>query len=207
MRLEVVDNHSVAADLLPPRARILDVGCRGFRFAVHFARLGHFVTCLDPAEDVIPSREMLDAPSLWTFHRAALVGPGHPRSGYLRLTDDPEARHVTREKVHAGDWRVRCITLDELSDSSGWDLIKLNCEGAEADILLGMTRPMASQIVVSFHEHTPQAIGDAGVQRVIDHVSQWYEVHNHVKESRYGCSPNWWDTVLVKRGNVECGPS
>lgn len=196
----VVDNHSVLLGSVRPGGVVLDVGCRGFRFSEFFGRKAHKVICLDPAPDEVPPVSMN---SWWyIFIRSALVGPHRPRQGYLRMTEDPEARNVVAERESESDVAIPCLTVPELEAQTGvkeWELVKLNCEGAEFDILDGLTGPWARQIVVSFHEHTPQARGDAEIARLIEKLSKWYEVYNHVKEPRYGCVANWWDTVLIRR--------
>jgi FkbM family methyltransferase len=197
----VVDNHSVSLSHVRAGGVILDVGCRGFRFAEFFGRKAHQLVCLDPAPDeVLP----VSMNACWyRFIRSALVGPSHPRTGWLRMTADPEARNVAPSRDSESDVQIPCITLDELASQTGiasYELVKLNCEGAEFDILDGLTgASWARQIVVSFHEHTPQARGDAAIEALIGKLSAWYEVFNHVKEPRYGCVANYWDTVLIRR--------
>lgn len=200
MNLTVIDNHSVALDLLI-KGPVLDAGCRGFTFMRYFSDLGHSVIGLDPGPDIVVPKELLDRPAWNYFYPYALVGPGHPPRAMLRMTDDAEARYVTPAGKENDPW-IQCITLDDVTKQlniSQWDLIKLNVEGSEYDILAGIRGPVARQIVVSFHEHTGQKRGDAEIQRIIEHLSKWYKPLRHVRDERYCAGPNWWDSVFIQR--------
>jgi hypothetical protein len=92
------------------------------------------------------------------------------------------------------------MNIDSLKVDGNWDLIKLNIEGSEYDVLDTWPGPIARQIVVSFHEHTPRARGRAECDRLIAKISQWYDVQNVVWEKRYGCSENYWDLLFTLKG-------
>lgn len=198
MKLEVVDLHSFAPELLT-RGVVLDTGCRGFRFGMHFLSLGHPVVFMDPALDVIPPREIYDA-ATWASHLGcALVAPGYPKTMRLRMTSDPEARHITHA-VHEGDPVVPCMTIQEVMTTLSiqqFDLVKLNVEGAEYDVLGQWPGPVARQIVVSFHEHTDRGRGDAAIQRIVEHLGEWYTPVRHEFDERYCAGRNAWDSVFV----------
>ena len=198
----VIDNHSVDLSLLTNRP-VLDAGCRGFRFTRFFAGLGHTVLAMDPAPETYVPDDLRQTPHV-RFYKTALVGPSHPRQAYLRMTEDPEARHVQKSRESEGDPLVHCMTLADVMNATyrEWDLVKLNIEGGEFDILATWPGPIARQIVVSFHEHTPQARGRSAIDYLIEHLAKWYDVHNHVWEKRYGCSENYWDTVLIRKGGA-----
>lgn len=197
MKLEIVDLHSVAVDLLQ-RGPILDVGCRGFRFMDHFSRLGHPVVGLDPAPDIKPP--MFDHCSQWNyFYPWGLVAPGHPRRSHLRLTDDPEARHLTNAPKE-DDPVIECRTIEEVMKEvqiSQWDLVKLNAEGSEYDILKNWPGPITRQLVVSFHEHTERRRGEPAIQAIVEHLAQWYAPIRHEFDERYCAGRNAWDSVFA----------
>lgn len=198
----VIDNHSVDLSIVGA-GHVLDAGCRGFRFSRFFAGLGNRVVAMDPAPETYVPDDLRQMDNV-RFYKTALVGPSHPKQAYLRMTDDPEARHVVTARETSDDPLVHCMTLADVVNGLGgeWSLLKLNIEGGEFDILAGLEGPVARQIVVSFHEHTPQARGDIAIQGLINRLSQWYDVHQHVKERRYGCTDNYWDTVLIRRPEV-----
>ena len=198
----VVDNHSVSLGHVRPGGVVLDVGCRGFRFAEFFGRRAHQVICLDPAPNEVPPNSMN---SCWyTFVRAALVGEGGPREAYLKATEDPEARHVVPSRVDEADDLIRCITLPDLLSTHGIkevELAKFNCEGSEFDILDTLSVPI-KQIVVSFHEHTPQARGKENIDRLLAKFSDRYSIYNAVFEKKFGCSDNYWNVVMVIKDRI-----
>jgi FkbM family methyltransferase len=191
--LLTVDNHSFCPGLLT-KGPILDAGSRGLRLSKWFAERGHRVVALDAGED--ESAEGV------TFYKMALVGAKHAGS-FVKLirTDDLEARYIGPADAQ-GD-RVPAVSLPFITNMMGvdkWDLVKLNIEGSEYDILEELDRPLARQIVFSFHEHTERARGREACDKIIAKLSEWYDVHNQVWEQRYGCRENYWDCLLTERG-------
>ena len=190
MKLEVIDNHSVVVGLLTKGA-VLDAGCRGFRFAKWFAERGHEVVALDPSPDI--QDPMI--PNI-TFGNVALAFPSEQK--YLVMTEDPEARYLTNSLVKGQQsMAVRQTWLDH---AKSWDVVKLNIEGSEFEILKNWPGPIARQIVASFHQHCHYARRtEKEIAGALTHLERWYKVFNHVKEKRYGCSENYWDTVFIRR--------
>ena len=97
---------------------------------------------------------------------------------------------VTNISMLSADLRVEC-----------WDIVKMNCEGAEYEILSAWPGPISRQIVVSYHEHY-RPRGDAYIGGVRAHLSKWYAVVRHEKDARYYAGPNYWDDVYVLKGLV-----
>ena len=196
MKLEIIDNHSVAVDLLTDLP-VLDAGCRGFKFTEHFAKRGHTVVALDPAPGIeVPNIEG----TRWSyFYPWALVGPTQPKRAYLRMTEDAEARHLTNAPKE-GDPAIECKSIAEIMDYckiAQWDLVKLNVEGSEYDILAQWPGEIARQIVVSFHEHTGNRRGEAAIEGIVEHLGRWYAPAQHVFDERYCAGRNAWDSVFV----------
>ena len=189
--IEVIDNHSVRIDLLQ-KGPVLDAGCRSFRFAQWFYARGHQVVALDPSPEILEMASIDgDSKNSFQFFRRGLVA--NEQSTYrLVMTDDPEARYLSHDKGES----VKTAEVDALGFDH-WDVVKLNIEGSEYEILANWLGPIANQLVVSFHEHTPQGQGEAKIAEIIKHLSQWYEVFNHKKEKRYGCSENYWDSQFI----------
>jgi hypothetical protein len=80
-----------------------------------------------------------------------------------------------------------------------WDLIKMDCEGAEYGILQSMTSPLAKQMSVEFHEHTPARKGESIVNDIFVHLSQWYVISGNEKKALHGCESNYWDVLFTLR--------
>lgn len=193
-KIEVIAEHSV---LFPVNGPVLDVGCRSFAFSKEMARRGHTVTALDPD----PTVEDPHVASI-EFRRWALVGNPAltaPESRRFRMDPDPQARRLS----HDGEVEVSAVNLMFLAGYcwvGHWGLVKLDCEGAEYDILLNWPGPIADQITVEFHEHVaPKApeVYDA----IIKHLGQWYDVVQHEKSLRHCLgTPNYWDSLFCLRG-------
>lgn len=193
--LTVIDNHSVDLDRLEPRGTVLDVGCRGFRFADYFAERRFRVIALDPGEKH-PQGGWVE------FMPLALAT--YNGSAKLVLMSDLEARYTVgdQEEVDRPYLSVGCITLRDLMSLCNvrdFELIKLNMEGGEFDILDQLHAPVAKQIVVSFHEHTPRKRGQAAIDGLIQKLGKWYDVVRHEWDERYCAGRNAWDTVLKRR--------
>ena len=194
MDIQVIDNHSVAVDLLKG-GPVLDAGCRGLRLASWFAERGHRVIALDPAPEI-----SAEVRGLISVYNVALVPQAQAGSRVnLVLTDDLEARYIGG----GVGVPVQTTSIASLSHECGvsqWDVVKLNIEGSEYDILETWPGPIANQIVFSFHEHTDRKRGREECDRIIDRLRQWYDIHNQVWEERYCTYANYWDVLAVKRG-------
>lgn len=192
MKIEIIDNHSVAVDLLTG-GPVLDAGCRGLRFAKWFSNKGHRVVGLDPAPEI-----QAEVSGLLSVYNVALTAnDGGPVN--LVLTDDLEARFVGNGVGIA----VHSVSLKTLSHDLGigqWDVVKLNIEGSEYAILESWPGPIANQIVFSFHEHTDRKRGREECDKIIDRLRPWYEIHNQVWEPRYCTYANYWDVLAIKKG-------
>jgi hypothetical protein len=190
MQIEVIDNHSVAVNLLTG-GQVLDAGARGFEFSKWFAMRGHRVYAQDPSPDISdPCIENM------VFVNSALVAFKNRFNVRLDKTGDPGAWFVSES-----GFPVPCQTTPDLARHQ-WDVIKLNIEGSEYDILDEWPGPIARQVVVSFHEHTPRARGRADCDRLIAKMSEWYKAFNVVWEKRYCCAENYWDLLFIRNDLV-----
>jgi hypothetical protein len=210
MRFEVIDNHSVAVDLLgndygkeSDKGWVLDAGARGFKFAADiYARFFKRIITLDPSAYGTGRGSSSDGgPVEWCCDlQAALVCRRlRPKQLYLIKTDDPSADYVSDEYKQPCTY-IQSHTITELMEMFGikqFDLVKLNIEGAEFEILDEWPGSIARQIVVSLHEHTQARRGRAECDRLIAKMGQWYNVFNVVWEKKYGCSENYWDLVFI----------
>lgn len=200
MNLICIAEHTVDVDRLTPGGWVLDAGCRNFSFARGLAERGCHVLAIDADPTVVAE----DIPGVEFLHRAIAAEAG-TRS--LVMSKDPQARYLTPVGSTAvGGEKVEAMTIIDLmepTDGLMWDVVKLDVEGAEYDILQAwpMERCIAKQISIEFHEHVrprPPEIYDA----IFERLSKFYDVAQHVKDARFCCAPNFWDTLLIAREQV-----
>lgn len=201
MNVEIIDNHSVAVDLLT-NGTVVDAGARGFRFAKELAWRGCRVIAMDPDWEVTDPKHInidflnvgLYWPSINAFSQRWLV-----------MTPDPEARHTSVQQPTTGQFcPIGMVSLEHVRKAmqvKTWplDVLKLNVEGDEYEILENLQEPPARQIVVSFHEHTARKRGDEAIQQIVDHLSKWYVPVRHVKDARYCAGMNFWDSLFIMK--------
>ena len=183
-----IAEHSFDERLLPARPRVLDVGCRGFTF-------GDGLKAARPLADLYEV-DIDDLGTARPYYRVGIAG----YNGVAGVSDcaEPFARHLTSDTSKNS---VEVYTLESFSAVRRvvqWDLIKLDCEGSEFPALLNMERPLADQISVEFHPWGQYTMAD--VDLVVRHLLRWYVVERHVKTVVGDMSPNYWDSLFIKRG-------
>jgi hypothetical protein len=112
----------------------------------------------------------------------------------VQKTNDPQATSLT-----AGD-EIVVYTLETFSALNGvnmWDLIKIDVEGSEFNIIMGMTRPMAKQLSIEFHLHTG-LYSEFAMKLMEARLSVLgYEAVSHELTSQHGAGYNYWDSLWV----------
>lgn len=200
MKLVAVNKeHTLDLDRLGAGGWVLDVGCRFFDFAQEIAAGGNLVLAIDPSRDIVDQ----DLNGV-LFDRCALVGT--PRPDGLLFCDNADAAHLVLG--HRGEtggvpqYSVACHTITELMQKKycihKFEAVKLDCEGAEFDILLNWPGPVADQVTVAFHDFVNPAWCAAQYGRIMEHMSQWYRVVQHESYVRHGHPvPCYWDSLFV----------
>jgi FkbM family methyltransferase len=164
-------NESIGAlleKLLSPGARFLDVGAHVGYFSLFAHSLGRDV--LIDAVEPHPILHNLLAANLWAnkvvarvhntalgdSHRLAPMSSASMNSGDSRVgIGTPEARY---------DLVVPMITADELFARRGFDLVKIDVQGFEPEVVLGMERIVRqSPGIVLVCQFWPTALGDRGL--------------------------------------------
>lgn len=185
-----VHEHSFKPSLLNRESKVLDVGCRDFQFAQWFIdNIGCKVTCID-ADPTIKDPKIKGV----TFLNKAVT---HSDKEKLRLFAFGNGSGSYTEEVFERPSECKEYEVETYRITPFWDLIKLDCEGAEYEILMNMTEPLAKQISVEFHEHTPAAKGQLYISKLFNHLWQWYDIHGDVQEKRHGCGENYWDVLFI----------
>ena len=185
---EVIAEHTV---MVPSTGPVLDVGARSFAFSREMARRDHTVVAMEPDPTVSdPKIERV-------HHLPYALGASIRHDAPFIMDADPQARRIGE----GGAVRVDVLDIATVMKRMAipqWGVVKLDCEGAEYEVLRNWPGPIAEQVTVEFHEHVkpqPQEVYDA----IFAHMGQWYDVKQHVKSERHCLPPNWWDTVWVLR--------
>lgn len=195
MNIQVIAEHSVDLDLLPEKANILDLGCRGFHFANHFLSFGHRVITVDCDPKITPIVDHYKL-AISNFDGLASV-----------LYDiDPQATRIIpyTERIKGSKnpflTLVECKTLksfSEMVEIEFWDCIKMDVESSEYEIIMSLDKAPATQISCEFHLHT----GLYDVDKVWDMKdkleSLGYNPVKHEMSEQHGLGPNYWDSLFI----------
>jgi hypothetical protein len=179
-----IAEHTIEESLLPQRAKIMDIGCRGFLFYGELIRLGHQVFPIDI--DLF-----YNTPS---YYILAISGKEGKCS--VKHSKDPQATCIT-----AGfDIPMHTIkSFSEMVEVDFWDLIKIDIEGGEYEVIMSLTEPPAKQLSIEFHLHT----GVYGLQQMAEMrdklTSLGYEAVSHEMTKQHGLGLNFWDSLFILR--------
>lgn len=201
MKLAVYNDHTIL-ETSKTSEYVLDVGSRNFGFSNQMSKLGYIVYAIEPDADVPESSDK-------NIHliRTALTGPKDANTQKtLFKWSTGEGNYVEDGNRLPPSSSVSQLTscsslpqISELTKVDFWDIIKLDCEGAEYDILLNWPGPIAGQITVEFHDFcgaNPE--GKKTYEKILRHLSQWYDVIQHEQTRRYaGNVNNYWDSLFV----------
>jgi FkbM family methyltransferase len=199
--VETVYDHTYRVDLMKRNDAVLDVGAWKFDFSCAMSQRGYIVTAMDPLPNAEPPQGI-------RFIKKALVGPEQVGAHHLAAFDNGAADYllfpgVARPSIGEVEM-VDCIDIKEVMEQTGvkkWGLVKLNCEGAEWDILANWPGPIAKQINVSFHEHTPLHPEDleGAYQHILAHLQELgYVPFIHQRSRRHGFFEKFfWDSLFI----------
>ena len=178
----IIFEHSVDLSLLPKRAFILDLGCRGFEFTDYFQKYGHIVYSIDI--------DILERKDYYQFAISDKMG-----NCGIQRNSDPQA---TKMKLGTGIEMHTIKSFSELVEVTEWDLIKMDIEGAEYDVLKNAQHPLAKQVSLEFHAHCGEQTKEQ-LDNLLFELSDYYTIYNKVWEKRHGCSESYWDILLVSK--------
>jgi hypothetical protein len=185
--IEVIAEHSVDLSLLPEKAFVLDIGCRGFQFTDAMTDLGHIVYPVD-----IDKLHQHNRPSYRRYYIMAISGKNGTCS--VKYSNDPQATKI----VDGPD--ILMYTVKSFSDFvevKFWDLIKIDIEGSEYEVMMSLTEPPAKQLSIEFHLHTG-VYGDKQVKEMEDKlIALGYLPVKHDKTSQHGAGYNYWDSLFI----------
>lgn len=195
-QLETIAEHTIQTPELGP---VLEIGCRNFDFAKAMAARGHTVHVFDPGRNIVPPKS-----DKIIFHNAAVVPTG--REGTKAYVDHGNGtgnfiQEYQSNMPHPCEvYDVRCISIERAASVLGtgrFGIIKLDCEGAEYDILAQWPGPICDQVTVEFHQHCAPK-GHEKYTEIIAQMHKWYELKQHQTSVRHCIStPNYWDSLWV----------
>ncbi len=204
MDTELVVEHTIA-DIPKVTGMVLDVGCRAFDFSHAMIKKGYKMVCIEADSEVKPKHH-------WnlSFGNYALVPRRESGKEHRLYTfGNGTANHLSTIKGAAGPHTKSCLVMGlsilEIGKKFGaahWDVVKLDCEGAEYEVLLDWPGPIAEQITVEFHEHTGANIwGSRIYDDILKHLGQWYIPVQHELSLQHGIKTlNYWDSLFVLKG-------
>lgn len=178
-----IAEHTIEETLLPEKANILDIGCRGFLFADELVRLGHAVYPVDI--------DLLH-PCSMKYFIAAIGGTDGECS--IEFSGDPQA---TKKKAGTGVKMYTIKSFSEFVSVPFWDLIKMDIEGSEYEVIMTLTEPPAKQLSIEFHLHTG-VYTDQEVLKMRWHLEDLgYTPVLFEKTRAHGMGLNYWDSLWI----------
>lgn len=146
--MERIDGHIIDKSLLTKGGLILDAGCRGFTLHGSLGDDYEYI-CFDP-DDTITRPDKLNI----NLHYLAITAHGGPAKYCGWSTGEGNIIYTGNAPNYAEfDKVVASITIPVLFAMYGkFDLIKLDIEGSEYDVLLGIDFAPAKQISCEFHQ-------------------------------------------------------
>lgn len=182
MIIDEVCEHKLSLELLPKKANILDIGCRNFLFTKAMRVLGHTVFPVD-----------IDKLNESQAYYQVAISNYDGRAGIIH-SNDPQATRIKEGS------EVPCYTLESFSKFVGvemWDLVKIDVEGAEWEIIMGMNKPMAKQISVEMHLHTGfYTINEVNLM-VAKLQALGYKIASHEMTAQHGAGNNFWSSLFI----------
>lgn|GEM_PF-395186 len=174
--LESLRDHSFLTSHLDEHSTVVDLGAHLGEFSSELNhRFGCRCVAVEPAPDLfarIPNRNGV----------ARVNAAINDRGGTVRLhyADNPEGNTVdpVLARVHGSSRsvEVRAITFDELRAEHGIDridLLKIDIEGAEIGLLLGISDRVLDridQITVEFHDFIPGYEAGEAIERILQRL-------------------------------------
>jgi len=177
-----IAEHLVDLDILPAKAKILDIGARGFEFTNYFRQRDYYVIAVD-----------IDTLTDGQYFHCAISD----FDGLCGLVKSNDAQATKIDKIGTG---IECYTLKSFSEMIGiqfWDLVKVDVEGSEYEIIMTLDEPPAKQLSIEFHLHTG-IYQQHEVDLMIDKLrGLGYSVASHEYTEQHGMGFNFWSSLFI----------
>lgn len=188
MKLGRIHSHTIDASLLKNKGEIIDLGCRGFEFAMYFKSLGYNLICVDADPNVF-----LNYPDGITVINKAVYSERGKTRIIPALT---ESAYISDVKTFDTGIEIEKCILSDIQPAHDYDILKIDIEGSEYEILSDKNFiPYAKQITVEFHEHTHKELHDRKISDVLNNLKQWYDLVYIMDENEY----KYIDTLFIRR--------
>ena len=166
--IRTVHDHSYEPNLIIPGGWALDLGCNDFIMSRHLLDIGLRVIGIDPIRNATVPQDLTNN-AKYIYLQMACVGRKIANTqtyyeylgwGANSIYNKPEMLHNSANGGHAKNpfkesYEVALVTINELMTIYGIDqfeFIKIDCEGAEYEILENLPKKCAKQISVEFHD-------------------------------------------------------
>ena len=193
----IIAEHSVDLSLIKRDSKVLDLGCRYFGFANAMLEYIDEIYCVDADSSVKKTDERIKL-----IHVA--VGNDVKVSRFVKWGNGT-GNYLEDNEQRPGDCQVELVqvwTLAKICKYFGiheWDLIKIDIEGEEYDVLMGLTYSIATQISFEMHQHTQKKRPMEDIHKLFNHLSRWYEFKVVDYSEKHGCGKNYWDVLVVRK--------
>lgn len=182
-----VAEHQLDINLLPAKAKILDLGCLNMIYTNEMRRLGHSVYPVDIQE--------LNE----DYYRVAITD--YDGYGYILYNDDKQATMFSQfPQKGIRSERLKCKTLKTFMKDVGvdmFDLIKMDVESSEWQIINSLDFTPATQLEIEFHLHTGAYLENDVNAMLFKLKSLGYYVASHEKTAQHGCGLNYWSSLFI----------
>lgn len=162
---------------------VIDIGAHIGIFAARAAPLARRVLSFEPAPDnfALLLENLASFPNVQPFRKAAF---GERGTGALILTADPASHSLHRggSPFEVGEVDVECITLADIFRENAVDrcgLLKLDCEGAEYEIIPSIPGDLWPRIDRVSLEYHPVLEGEPGLPSKGEDLKACLEAAGH----------------------------
>lgn len=197
------DGHSYSPSHLLQGGWALDIGCRGFEFTECMLNHGLHVLAVDPDVDVQPP----PLSGVRLVH-VALVAPQIAAKRHsVRLFKDgePGEYNIITGDASRAVW-VPCTSILQLMRREHipfFEVVKLDCEGAEYSLLDAWPGQIAAQLSIEFHDFlgfNPAPSPERYHGRLLRRLRPWYvPVKHRMEQPAWLSSPAYVDCLFILR--------